>query len=52
VIKVLRQAETVKRLETSSAMPVGGSPEAFRKLITDSVDNTRKVISAAKLTFE
>ena len=24
----------------------------FRKLITDSVDNTRKVISAAKLTFE
>jgi len=52
VIKVLRQTETVKRLETSSAMPVGGSPEAFRKLITDSVDNTRKVISAAKLTFE
>ena len=52
VIKVLKQPETVKRLETTSATPVGGTPDAFRKLIADSVDNTRKVISAAKLTFE
>jgi tripartite-type tricarboxylate transporter receptor subunit TctC len=52
VLKVLKQPETVKRLETTSASPAGGTPEALRKLIAESVDNTRKVISAAKLTFE
>jgi tripartite-type tricarboxylate transporter receptor subunit TctC len=52
VVKVLHQPDVVKRLENISATPVGSSPDAFRKLIGDSVDNTRKVISAAKLTFE
>jgi tripartite-type tricarboxylate transporter receptor subunit TctC len=52
VVKVLHQPDIVKRLETTSAAPVGSSPEAFRKLIADSVDNTRRVISEAKLTFE
>ena len=52
VVKVLRQPDVIKRLENISATPVGSSPDAFRKLIGDSVDNTRKVISAAKLTFE
>jgi tripartite-type tricarboxylate transporter receptor subunit TctC len=52
VVKVLQQPDIVKRLETTSAAPVGGSPEALRKLIGESGDNTRRVISAAKLTFE
>jgi tripartite-type tricarboxylate transporter receptor subunit TctC len=52
VVKVLKQPETVKRLETTSATPVGSSPEAFRRLIAESNENTRKVISEAGLTFE
>jgi len=52
VLKVLKQSETVKRLETTSATPVGSSPDAFRKLIAERVDGTKRVISEARLTFE
>jgi len=41
-----------KRLEEAASLPVGNSPEAFRKVVADALDNTRKVVREANLKFE
>ena len=33
-------------------LPVGNSPEAFRKVVADALENTRKVVREANLKFE
>ena len=52
LIATLRQPEVLKRLETAASLPVGNSPEAFRKVVADALDNTRKVVREAKLKFD
>ena len=52
LVKTLAQPETVKRLEALAAVPVGNSPEAFRKVIAAAIDNGRKVATEAKLKFD
>jgi tripartite-type tricarboxylate transporter receptor subunit TctC len=52
LVAVLKQPEVLKRLEANAATPVGNSPEAFRKVLTETIDNTRRVVREAALKFE
>jgi tripartite-type tricarboxylate transporter receptor subunit TctC len=52
LLATLKQPEAVKRLESAASTPVGNSPDAFRKVVADALDNTRKVAREANLKFE
>jgi len=52
LVAALKQPEVSKRLETAAASPVGNSPDAFRKVVADALDNTRKVAREASLKFD
>ena len=52
LVATLRQPEAAKRLLDNASVPVGNSPEAFRKVVSDALDNTRKVVREASLKFE
>jgi tripartite-type tricarboxylate transporter receptor subunit TctC len=52
LVQALKQPEVVKRLEAASATPVGNPPEAFRKVVSDALDNTRKIVREARLKFD
>jgi tripartite-type tricarboxylate transporter receptor subunit TctC len=52
LVATLKQPEALKRLEAAASVPVGNSPEAFRKVVADALDNTRKVAREASLKFE
>src|SRR5438105_2688951 len=52
LVQTLKQPEVVKRLEAATATPVGNSPEAFRKVVSDALDNTRKIAREARLKFD
>ncbi len=52
LVATLKQPEALKRLEAAASVPVGNSPEAFRKVVADALDNTRKVAREANLKFE
>jgi len=52
LVATLRQPEAAKRLLDNASVPVGNSPEAFRKVVSDALDNTRKVVREANLKFE
>ena len=48
----LKNPDALKRLTDNASIPVGNSPEAFRKVVADALDNTRKVVREANLKFE
>ena len=52
LVATLKQPDAVKRLENAASTPVGNSPDAFRKVVADALDNTRKVAREANLKFE
>jgi len=52
LVATLKQPEALKRLDAAASVPVGNSPEAFRKVVADALDNTRKVAREANLKFE
>jgi tripartite-type tricarboxylate transporter receptor subunit TctC len=52
LVATLRQPDKLKRLEETASVPVGSTPEAFRKLVAETLDNTRKVVREANLKFE
>ncbi|MGQ0653109.1 MAG: Bug family tripartite tricarboxylate transporter substrate binding protein [Betaproteobacteria bacterium] len=52
LVAVLRQPEVLKRLDANAATPVGNSPEAFRKALTETIENTRRIVREANLKFE
>jgi len=52
LVKTLAQPETLKRLETAAAVPVGNSPEQFRKLVSAAIETNRRVVEQAKLKFD
>jgi tripartite-type tricarboxylate transporter receptor subunit TctC len=52
LVQALRHPDVLKRLDGAAAMPVGNSPEAFRKVVSDALDNTRKIAREANLKFE
>jgi tripartite-type tricarboxylate transporter receptor subunit TctC len=52
LVATLKQPEALKRLEAAASTPVGNSPEAFRKVVGDALENTRKVAREANLKFE
>src|SRR5438067_10395305 len=52
LVATLKQPDVLKRLEAAESVPVGNSPEAFRKVVANALDNTRKVVREANLKFE
>src|SRR5438067_3479065 len=52
LVATLKQAEAQKRLQAAESIPVGNSPDAFRRVVADALENTRKVVREAKLKFE
>jgi tripartite-type tricarboxylate transporter receptor subunit TctC len=50
--KVLSQPEVIKRLQDTGATPVGNSPDAFRKAMSNSLENARKVVQEGQLKFD
>jgi len=52
LVATLKQPDALKRLEAAESVPVGNSPEAFRKVVAAALDNTRKVVREANLKFE
>jgi tripartite-type tricarboxylate transporter receptor subunit TctC len=52
LVAALKQEEVRRRLESAAANPVGNSPDAFRKVVSDALDNARKVVREAQLKFE
>ena len=52
LVAALKQPEVLKRLDAAAATPVGNSPQAFRKVVGDALDSTRRVAREAKLKFE
>ncbi|HYR37353.1 MAG TPA: tripartite tricarboxylate transporter substrate binding protein BugE [Burkholderiales bacterium] len=52
LVATLKQPEAQKRLADAASVPVGNSPEAFRKVVASALENTRKVVREANLKFE
>ncbi|MFN2644821.1 MAG: tripartite tricarboxylate transporter substrate binding protein BugE [Burkholderiales bacterium] len=52
LVAALSQSEVQKRLQAAESIPVGNSPEAFRQVIANALDNTRKIVREAKLKFD
>ena len=52
LLATLKQPEAQKRLAAAESLPVGNSPEAYRKVVADALENTRKVVREANLKFE
>ena len=52
LLATLKQPEVQKRIADNASLPVGNSPAAFRKVVADALDNTRKVVREANLKFE
>jgi tripartite-type tricarboxylate transporter receptor subunit TctC len=52
LVATLMQPEAQKRLAAAESLPVGNSPEAFRTMVANALDNTRKVVREANLKFE
>lgn len=50
--KVLSQPEVLQRLQDNGATPVGNSPDAFRKTMSNSLENARKVVQEGQLKFD
>jgi tripartite-type tricarboxylate transporter receptor subunit TctC len=50
--KVLSQPEVIKRLQDNGATPVGNSPDAFRKTMSNSLENARRVVQEGQLKFD
>ena len=52
LVATLKRPEVQKRLADAASLPVGNSPDAFRKVVADALDNTRKVVREANLKFD
>jgi len=52
LVATLKHPEVQKRIADAASVPVGNSPEAYRKVVADALENTRKVVREAGLKFE
>ena len=52
LVATLKHPEVLKRLEANAATPVGNSPDAFRKALAGTIENTRRIVREANLKFE
>ena len=52
LLATLKHPEVQKRIADAASVPVGNSPEAYRKVVADALENTRKVVREAGLKFE
>ena len=52
LVATLKQPEVQKRIADNASLPVGNSPEEYRKIVATALENTRKVVREASLKFE
>ncbi len=52
LLRALKQPDVVKRLDAAAAIPIGNSPEAFRKVVAEALDTTQRVAREANLKFD
>jgi len=52
LVATLKQPEVQKRIADNASLPVGNSPDEFRKIVANALDNTRKVVREANLKFD
>ena len=52
LVATLKQPEVQKRIADNASLPVGNSPDEFRKIVANALDNTRRVVREANLKFE
>ncbi|HEY6820679.1 MAG TPA: tripartite tricarboxylate transporter substrate-binding protein [Burkholderiales bacterium] len=52
LVEALKQPDVVTRLESGSAVPVGNSPDAFRAVVAQSLENGRRIVREAGLKFD
>jgi tripartite-type tricarboxylate transporter receptor subunit TctC len=52
LVKALAQPQTHGRLEAVAAVPVGNSPQAFRRVVAAAIETNRRVAAEAKLKFD
>ena len=52
LVAALAQPDVLARLENASAAAVGNSPDAFRAVVAESLDNGRRIIREAGLKFD
>jgi tripartite-type tricarboxylate transporter receptor subunit TctC len=52
LVDALKQADVVARLESGSAVPVGNSPDAFRAVVAEGLENGRRIVREARLKFD
>ena len=52
LLATLKHPEVQKRIADNASLPVGNSPEEFRKIVANALDNTRKVVREANLKFD
>ncbi|HYD56048.1 MAG TPA: tripartite tricarboxylate transporter substrate binding protein BugE [Burkholderiales bacterium] len=52
LVRALAQPEVLKRLEAAAAMPVGNSPDEFRRVVSEAIATSSKVATEARLKFD
>jgi len=52
LLQALKQPDVLARLENGSAVAVGNSPEAFRAVAADALENGRRIVREAGLKFD
>jgi len=52
LVQALKQPDVLARLENGSALAVGNSPEAFRTVVAEGLENGRRIVREAGLKFD
>jgi tripartite-type tricarboxylate transporter receptor subunit TctC len=52
LVDALKQPDVIARLEGGSAVPVGNSPDAFRAVVAEGLENGRRIVREAGLKFD
>jgi len=52
LVQALKQPEIAMRLEKDAAVPVGSSPEEFRRMLAATLDANRRIVREAGLKFD
>jgi tripartite-type tricarboxylate transporter receptor subunit TctC len=48
----VKQPDVLRRLEAAAAVPVANSPDAFRRIVAQSIDSSRRIVREARLKFD
>src|SRR5262245_21374966 len=52
LLRALKQADTVKRLDAVAATAIGNTPDQFREVVAASIEASRRIVAENKLRFD